>query len=107
MGKDSSLSLVSVPDKVKKALVDFFRSLGRDIDEINNETDLVRSTGASSDEGIDFALDLADVLGVEVPDDFNPFVHPSGKRGMKFGELIEHAERFIAEREGGNHDGQR
>ncbi|MDB5318502.1 MAG: hypothetical protein JWN40_133 [Phycisphaerales bacterium] len=95
--------MVSVTDKVKKALVDFFRGLGRDIDEINDETDLIESTGASSDEGVDFAIDLADVLGSEVPDDFNPFVHPSGKRGMKFRELVEHAERFVRASKGGDH----
>jgi hypothetical protein len=96
-------SVASVADTVKKSLVDFFRSSGRNIAEINDDTDLIRNTGASSDEGVDFALDLADVLGAEVPDDFNPFVHPSGKRGMKFRELVEHAERFVAARKGGDH----
>jgi hypothetical protein len=91
---------MSVSDKVKKALLDFFRSLGRDVDEINNDTDLIRDTGAASDEGVDFALDLADVLGAEVPNDFNPFIHPSGRRGMKFRELADHAERFVAARGG-------
>ena len=98
-------SIVSVADNVKTALVKFFRSLGRDIDEIRDQTDLIESTGASSDEGIDFALDLADELGAEVPNEFNPFVHPSGRRGMKFHELVEHAERFVAASKGVHHGG--
>lgn len=96
MSENAPFILVSVPEKVKMALVDFFRSLGRDIDPINDDTDLIQDIRASSDEGVDFVLDLVDVLGVDVPDDFNPFVHPSGKRGMKFRELIKHAEHFVA-----------
>ena len=58
------LSPVSVSEKVKRALTDFFRSLGRDkIDEINDETNLIEGTGASSDEGVDFAIDITDGVG--------------------------------------------
>lgn len=103
MGDHVPFTAVPVSEKVKKALVDFFGSLGRDIDEINDDTDLIRGTGASSDEGVDFALDLVDKLRVEVPENFNPFVHPSGERGMKFRELVEHAERFVAASKGGDH----
>ena len=103
MSENAPFVVVSMPEKVKKALVDFFGSLGRVIDPINDDTDLIRGTGASSDEGVDFVLDLVDVLGVDIPDDFNPFVHPSGKRGMKFRELVKHAEHFVAASTGGNH----
>ena len=96
MSDEVSHSAMSVADKVQKAVLDFFRSLGRDIDQINDDTDLIRNTGAASDEGVDFAIDLADVLGADVPHDFNPFVHSSGKRGMKFRELVEHADHFVA-----------
>ena len=101
MAEHAPFTVVSVAEKVKKALVAFFRSLGRDIDEINDDTDLIRNTGANSDEGIDFAIDLAEALGADVPKEFNPFVHPSGKKGMKFRELVEHAERFVAAEKGG------
>jgi hypothetical protein len=105
MAGHAPFTVVSVAEKVKKALVDFFKSLGRDIDEINDDTDLIRNTGANSDEGIDFAIDLSEVLGSDVPKEFNPFVHTSGKRGMKFQELVEHAERFTAAQKGGGHGG--
>jgi len=107
MNKDAPFSVVSMSEKIKKALVDFFGSLGREISPINDETDLLRGTGASSDEGVDFVLDMVDLLGVEVPHDFNPFVHSSGTRGMKFSELVEHAERFVAANDGGNHGAEK
>lgn len=81
-------------DVVKSALVEFFRGLGRDIEELDDETDLIKGTGATSDEGVDFAIDLSDALGVNVPNNFNPFVHPSGHRAMKLRELIEYASRL-------------
>ena len=94
--KHGPFVVVDVPSAVKNALVGFFKSLGRDVPAINDDTNLITGTGASSDEGVDFAIDLADALGVHVPHKFNPFVHESGRRGMKFRELVEHAERFVA-----------
>jgi hypothetical protein len=92
----SPLAVINVSHTVKSALVKFLQSLGRDIPEINDDTDLIRATRATSDEGVDFAIDLSEVLGVEVPHDFNPFVHRSGRRGMKFHELVESAEGFVS-----------
>jgi len=97
MSKKSPLSVVDVPEAVKAALVEFFRGLGRDIDDLDGETDLIKGAGATSDEGVDFAIDLSDVLGVPVPNSFNPFVHPSGRRGMNLRELIGCADRFVRE----------
>lgn len=87
--------LAQITEITSQTLREFFRSLGREIDEINADTNLITGTGASSDEGVDFAIDLSDALGVPVPDSFNPFVHESGKRGMKFSELVEHAREFV------------
>jgi hypothetical protein len=100
-----SLDLVAVPGKVKAAILEFFRSLGRDVPEINDDTDLIKGTGASSDEGVDFAIDLSDALGIEVPHEFNPFVHESGNRGMRFGELVKHAKEFVSAVKGKPHGG--
>ncbi len=105
MTKDVQFTVVLVAERVKKVLVDFFQSLGRDIGEINDDTDLIENTGASSDEGVDFAIDLSVALAANVPNDFNPFVHTSGTRGMKFRELVEHAECFIAKQNGIRHVG--
>lgn len=105
MHGDTQSDVVSVAEKLRDAVLQFFRSLNRDIEEINDDTDLIRHTGATSDDGLDFAIDLEDILGVGIPKDFNPFVHPNGKRGMKFRELVAHAEQFIAAGTGGQHGG--
>ena len=103
MKREPALSVVDVPEAVKTALVVFFRGLGTDIDELGDDTDLIRATGANSDDGVDFAIDLSDALGVTVPYSFNPFVHPSGRRGMKLSELVEHASRFVRDAKGDGH----
>jgi hypothetical protein len=97
MSKETSLVPVNVSDTVKKALVDFFHGLGREVDRLDDDLDLLKGTGASSDEGIDFAIDLSNVLHATIPNDFNPFVHPSGKRGMTLRELIECAGKFAGD----------
>jgi hypothetical protein len=90
------MGYADVPGAVKNCLRNFFTSLGRDVPEFEENTDLIEGTGACSDEGVDFAIDLQEALGVEVPNDFNPFVHESGRRGMRYRELVRHAERFVA-----------
>ena len=105
MSDDAFANITPVAQTVRKAVLEFFHSLGRDVGEINDDTNLIRGTGASSDEGVDFAIDLSDVIGVEVPHDFNPFVHPSGERGMKLRELVEHCEQFLAAKKGVTHGG--
>jgi hypothetical protein len=102
---DIILSVVDVSETVKESLRRFFKSLGRDVPEINDDTDLINATGASSDEGVDFAIDLSDAIGVEVPHNFNPFVHESGHRGMKVRELVEHSKTFVSALQEKSHGG--
>ena len=97
--------LISVSETVKSALDQFLRSSGHEIPDLGGETDLLSEGAISSDEGVDFAIDLSDALGIEVPHDFNPFVHESGHRGRKFRELVEWAERFVANAKENNHAG--
>ncbi|MCI0631250.1 MAG: hypothetical protein L0Y44_11425 [Phycisphaerales bacterium] len=92
-----------VAEIVRSTLIDFFESLDREIPDLRDESDLLTDTEASSDEGVDFAIDLSDALGVEVPNDFNPFVHESGRRGRKFGELVHWAERFVSNTKESSH----
>jgi hypothetical protein len=90
-------TMSSVGDVVEGALRDFLTGLGRDVPEFADTTDLIRATGCTSDDGIDFALDLEE-RGFDVPKDFNPFVHESGNRGMRLGELVERVGRFAQTR---------
>src|SRR4051794_26029215 len=87
---------ISTRAVVERCLRDFLTGLGRDVPELTDATDLMRATGATSDEGVDFAIDLSDAVGVDVPADFNPFVHESGKRGLRFGELVERVNKFLS-----------
>jgi len=96
MSKKDTLIPVDVPERVKKSLEQFFETLGREIPTINDDTDLIRDLSATSDEGVDFAIDLCETLGGHVPNHFNPFVHESGRRGMRFRELAEWSVNFVS-----------
>jgi hypothetical protein len=59
----------------------------------------MRDLGLSSDEGVDFVLDLCEEFKFDFPKDFNPFVHGSGCRGRKLGEMVNAALSFVQIRE--------
>lgn len=88
--------------EIRAAVVDalnrFLQSWGHDVSVVNDDTNLIKDTGAESDEGVYFAIELSDLLGEEVPLNFNPFLHPSGRRGMKVGELVTWATEFMSNR---------
>jgi len=65
------------------------------------ETDLISGLGLSSDQGVELVLDLCDAFEFDFPKAFNPLVHPSGRRAMKWGELITTVESMIEGQEGG------
>ncbi|MFW6039413.1 MAG: hypothetical protein ACOC9P_02945 [bacterium] len=82
---------------VYECLERFLRSQGRDVRPLTDETDLIRDTGCTSEDGLDFVIDLSDAVGYELPGDFNPFVHDSGQRPMRLGELVTTVEAYCAE----------
>ncbi len=55
------------------------------------------SPAVSSDEGVDFVLGLCEALHVELPEDFNPFVHESGRRGLRVSEMMSRVENFVSQ----------
>ena len=75
--------------KVLTALEVFLESTGRSEVILTDRTNLVGDLGFSSDEGVDFVLDLCEVFKFDFPHEFNPVVHPSGRRGRRVGELID------------------
>lgn len=77
-----------VRQKVLTCLRQFLDSTGRTGRDFNDKTNLMTGLGLSSDEGVDFVLDLCDAVGFNFPNDFNPFVHDNGKRGRRVGEMI-------------------
>ena len=92
------MSQTPIASLVERSLRDFMTGMGRDVPELTADTDLIRATGATSDEGVDFAIDLSDAVGTDLPADFNPFVHESGERGMRFGELVARVTTFLSGR---------
>jgi hypothetical protein len=78
---------VTQDERVRSCLREFLQSTGR-TGEFADSTYLTRDLGLKSDEGVDFVLDLCDEFKREFPGDFNPFVHPSGRRGLRVVEMI-------------------
>ncbi|MBI1247131.1 hypothetical protein GC197_04725 [bacterium] len=87
---------VSIREQILDCLKRFLEATGRSEKPLNDDTNLIRGLGFVSDEGIDFALDLSEELGLDLPHDFNPFVHPTGHRGMRLGELVKLVEGYAA-----------
>lgn len=90
---------MATPQEVQKAtlalLHRFLRSQGKNVPDITDDTDLITDLGCSSEDGVDFVLDLCDEYEFEFPDSFNPFVHDSGKRPRKFGELARCISEYV------------
>ena len=59
-----------------------------------DDPDLLKDLEMESEDGIEFAIILQSTLKVVVPEEFNPFVHESGHRGMRLSELVERLQHF-------------
>lgn len=84
-----------VKDIVIETFEAFLKKTGRPLSEIDSSTNVARKFGLQSDEGVEFALDLGDAFGVEMPLAFNPFVDESGMRGRRFGDLVSAVQKFV------------
>jgi len=81
---------MSIPNRetVLNCLRQFLSSTGRPNVALTESTHLINDLGLTSDEGVDFVLDLCEAFGFDFPQDFNPFVHDDGRRGRRLGEMI-------------------
>lgn len=75
-------------ERVRTCLSKFIEACGAEAPALAPDTDLLKDLGLSSDQGVEFVLDLCEEFDFDFPKDFNPLVHVSGKRGRKFRELI-------------------
>ena len=82
---------------VTSCLIEFLDSTNRPTGGFDENTNLIKGLGLKSDEGLDFVLDLCQKLNVDFPHDYNPFVHGSGRRGAKVGEMIRQVEILYAQ----------
>ena len=90
------MSGTSIQSTIRRCLRNFLDSTGRTAVKFGDNTNLIRDLGLSSDEGVDFVLDLCETLQVELPEDFNPFIHETGRRGLRVFEMIRRVESFAS-----------
>ncbi len=86
----------NVERKVSDCLERFLVSSGKPVEPLTHRTNLHAGLGLSSDEGLDFLLDLCEEFSFEFPHDFNPVIHRTGNRGNSFGELVTDIEKYLA-----------
>jgi len=89
----------STRERVKRCLRKFSGDSGHTVPVLDEQTDLARGLGLTSDEGLDLVLDLCEEFAFDFPRDFNPVVHESGKRGRRLGELVREVEKMTSGRE--------
>ena len=54
--------------------------------------------GFDSLSGVEATVMLSDSLGVELPEDYNPFISSDGKRALSVGEIADTLSTYIVER---------
>ena len=90
------MSEKSIAEVVRQTLRQFLDSTGRTKVGFDDKSNLLTGLGLTSDEGIDFAIELSAAIQVELPLAFNPFVHDSGTRGCTVKEMIKRVELVVA-----------
>ena len=83
-------------ERVESCLRRFLASTGREKLDFDGRADLIQDLGLSSDEGVDFVLDLCDSFKFEFPTDFNPFIHEDGCRGRRVDEMVDAIEQLLS-----------
>lgn len=89
------MTYAEIDDCVRTCLREFLSTCEIDDVKVSNDLDLIKGTGFESADGVEFACELSDALGIEVPHDFNPFVCKTGKRGMKVHELVSEVAQWL------------
>ena len=74
--------------RILNCLKRFIKSTGREHVDLRERSNLIQQVGMTSDEGVDFVLDLCKEFAFEFPNDFNPFIEADGRRGRTVRELI-------------------
>ena len=76
-------------EQVKSRVVEDLHKLLSETVPIDDATDPITGLGLDSDDGLDFACDISEELGFHFPDDKNPFVDDTGRRGRRLGEIVD------------------
>ncbi|MFN0132736.1 MAG: hypothetical protein ACKVW3_09445 [Phycisphaerales bacterium] len=89
----------SIRQRVERRVEKFASSARHESVKLDEQTDLARGLGLSSDEGLDLVLDLCEEFDFDFPRDFNPVVHDTGRRGRRLGELVHSVEQMLSGKE--------
>ena len=54
--------------------------------------------GFDSLSGVEATVMLSESLGVDLPDDYNPFISKDGKRALSVGEIAENLSTYVGEK---------
>ena len=54
--------------------------------------------GFDSLSGVEATVMLSDSLGVDLPDDYNPFISNDGKRALSVGEIADNLSAYVDEK---------
>lgn len=78
-------------NEVKKVVLDcLLKIVGDKVpDKIDEQTDPIINLGLDSADGIIFALELEDQLGIEIPSDLNPLIDDKKHRSRQIGEILD------------------
>jgi acyl carrier protein len=79
-------TLEAIRDHVIAALHELLGD--KDVDQIDDDTKPIGQLGLRSPDGVDFACELSERLGFEIPDTFNPLVDDERQRARTVGEMV-------------------
>lgn len=86
----------TVESRVRRLLGNFLqKSAIRDVG-IHPTMDLLKDTGLTSLQGVEFVLELCDEFDFEFPADFNPLVDDKRRRGQTFQGLAKAVKLHLA-----------
>ncbi len=85
--------------KVVQTLTQVQEVSGRPITKIDISTRPVGGVeGFDSLSGVEATVMLSECLGVDLPDDYNPFISNDGKRALSVGEIAETLSTYVGEK---------
>lgn len=85
-------------DKVVQTVTCVQQMSGRPSTEIGVSTRPVGGVeGFDSLSGVEATVMLSESLGVELPEDYNPFISTDGKRALSVGEIADTLSTYIKE----------
>jgi acyl carrier protein len=87
----------TIEERIRRQLGSFLLKSDIQGAEVRANTDLIKETGLTSLQGLEFVLELCDEFDFDFPTDFNPFVDDERCQGQTFRGLVKKIERHLAD----------